>query len=131
MRKSVFILCMGLVMAITACGTTTTPVITKGPVTFTFVNGKLTGSGGATSYTIKAGIAVQFVDPASGVPHFLATGTNGIYFSESNAPRELSANPGKEIDPGQTVTIPFTTPGTFHITCTIHTMQNVTVVVVP
>src|SRR5579884_2945576 len=101
MRKLALGTFIGLVIALSACGGSS--VISKGPLTLTFTGGKLVGPRNATSFTIKSGVVVQFVDPASGMTHFLATGTQGLFAREAGAPSVLSSNPGKEIDPGQTV----------------------------
>jgi plastocyanin len=84
---------------------------------------------GVSSLTVKVGQSVKFADAAGGATHFLTTGQNGAYASESGAPAQLSAATGMQIDPGQSDAITFATAGTYHITCTVHPGMNVTITV--
>lgn len=80
------------------------------------------------SLTVKVGTSVTFENDGPAT-HFLATGQNGSYIAEATAPSQLEKPTGIEIDAGQTLHFVFTTPGTYHITCTIHPMMNTTVIV--
>jgi len=90
------------------------------------------GSGFAdgTSLTIAAGQAVTFDDPASsGGTHHLVTGTSGQFAAETGAPSEFATSAGIDFHPGDSKAIAFTTPGTYHITCTIHPSMQATITV--
>jgi plastocyanin len=92
----------------------------------------VTGGGGSNPYsiTIKKGQTITFVDDqATGSPHILVIGTDGTAKSEANAP-DFGAN-GMSFQPGDSKTTPpWSTPGTYHVTCTIHpTTMNLTVTV--
>lgn len=124
MRQVLFTIGIGVLLALAACGSaqntnTGQPTLMMSASDFM----------GTTSLTVKAGDTVRFTDGASGGTHFLLTGTNAVFAPEAGAPAELSAPTGKEIDVGQSWTLTFATPGTYHITCTIHPGMNATIVV--
>ncbi|MBA3823077.1 MAG: hypothetical protein H0X24_04110 [Ktedonobacterales bacterium] len=80
-----------------------------------------------TQITIKQGQSLSFVD--NGEIHYLVIGTNATYQREAGAP-DLGGPDGHTISAGQVwVTPPWTTPGVYHITCTIHPSMNLTVTV--
>jgi plastocyanin len=77
--------------------------------------------------TIKQGQTLTFVD--NDTLHYLVIGTNALYQKESGAP-DLGGPDGHTISAGQVwVTPPWTTPGSYHITCTIHPSMNLTITV--
>jgi plastocyanin len=91
---------------------------------------------GATTYTsgnsitIKKGSTITFTDSKdNGSVHILVIGENGTATAESGAP-DLGAN-GMTFNPGESKSIgPWTTPGTYHVTCTVHpTTMNLVVTV--
>jgi plastocyanin len=91
---------------------------------------------GATTYTsgdsitIKKGQSITFTDDKStGTVHILVIGENGTPKSEDGAP-DFGAN-GVTFNPGDSKSIgPWMTPGTYHVTCTVHpTTMNLTVTV--
>jgi len=84
---------------------------------------------GSTSLTIHQGTTVKFADAASGATHILMMGANGMYGGMMGAPNMLNSSMGMTISPGQTMMVTFTTPGTYHITCSIHPDMNVTITV--
>jgi plastocyanin len=101
-----------------------------------------TGSGGNTvtmgpnnylsgnSITIKKGTTITFTDDkTTGSIHILVIGLNGTAQSEAGAPN-LGAN-GITFNPGDSKPIgPWMSPGTYHVTCTVHpTTMNLTVTV--
>ncbi len=84
-----------------------------------------------TSITIKQGQTITFVDDkATGSEHILVIGKQGIAQPETGAPNFNGAK-GISFQPGQSWTSPpWTTPGTYHVTCTIHpTTMNLIVTV--
>ena len=84
-----------------------------------------------TSITIKQGQAITFVDDkATGSEHILVIGNQGIFQQEQGAP-DFHGSTGITFQPGQSWTSPpWTTPGTYHVTCTIHpTTMNLIVTV--
>ncbi|HLW03592.1 MAG TPA: plastocyanin/azurin family copper-binding protein [Ktedonobacterales bacterium] len=81
--------------------------------------------------TIKQGQTITFVDDkATGSEHILVIGKEGIAQTEAGAPN-FKGSTGTTFQPGQSWTSPpWTTPGTYHVTCTIHpTTMNLTVTV--
>jgi plastocyanin len=82
-----------------------------------------------SSITIKKGERITLIDDAL-IPHTIANGTweNGTAKpeDESGAPqvKDMQIN-----SLGQSAIGPFTTAGTFHFYCTIHSGMNLTVVV--
>jgi plastocyanin len=84
---------------------------------------------GGYCYTVSANQPVTLVDPASaGATHFICTGVQGVCEAEASAPADLAA-PGFKIVGGQQHEVTFTTMGVYHVTCTVHPMMNVQVVV--
>lgn len=82
-----------------------------------------------SSITIKAGVPFKFVDPSdTGGLHIICAGDNGKCIADANAPAEL-ADPGFQIQPGETKTVTFDKPGTYHIACTVHPDMNLTITV--
>jgi plastocyanin len=82
-----------------------------------------------SSITVAVNTPFKFNDPTdTGGIHVICTGSNGKCVADANAPTELGA-PGFSIQPGQSKTVTFTKPGTYHIACTIHPMMDLTLVV--
>lgn len=82
-----------------------------------------------TAITVKSGTPFNFVDPSdTGGLHIICAGDNGKCIADANAPKEL-ANPGFTINPGETKTVTFATPGTYHVACTVHPDMNLTITV--
>ncbi len=84
----------------------------------------------ADMLTLPKGGTITFKnDPASGTPHYLVIGKNGMAETEQGAP-SLGATP-RIISPGQSFTTgAWNTPGTYHISCQIHpTTMNLTITV--
>jgi plastocyanin len=112
---------LALVLALAACGQTTTAPNEVSMVTADF---------STTSITIKAGQAVHFTDPAGiGGTHIVCLGQDGECNTTAQGPEALQGggftiNAG---DPPRDVT--FSTPGTYKITCSIHPSMNLTVTV--
>jgi plastocyanin len=84
----------------------------------------------ATIITIKAGQAVHFTDPAGiGATHIVCLGSDGNCSATAQGPQALEGD-GFTINAGDPPKdVPFTTPGTYHITCSIHPSMNLTVTV--
>ena len=86
---------------------------------------------GQTSMTIKQGQTITFVDErATGTEHILVIGKEGVAQPESGAPN-FQGSKGITFLPGHSWTSPpWTTSGTYHVTCTVHpTTMNLTVLV--
>lgn len=142
MKKVLFALvplALTLTLALGACGK---PAAGGGPGANTG-SGNGNGGGCTTSqtitltvdnfasscYTVSANQAVTFDDPSStGGVHIICTGMDAKCDAQAGAPSELSA-PGFQIQPGQTHQVTFTTPGTYHIACTVHPAMNMTLTV--
>lgn len=149
MRKLAIILGVVAVLALAACGETTTtgsgagttPTATTAAATATATTASSGGSAagtitmggsaftGAADVTIKAGQSVLFSDP--GGVHNLVTGTHGQFSAVSGAPSEFAASSGVDFSPGNMKTIKFPTAGKFNITCTIHPSMQASVTVTP
>lgn len=84
----------------------------------------------ATSVSIKAGQAVHFTDPAGvGATHIICLGSDGNCDTTASGPQTLEGN-GFTINAGDPPKdVPFPTPGTYKITCSIHPSMNLTVTV--
>ncbi len=142
MKKALFTfvpLALMLTLALVACGK---PAADGGPG----AGGGSSSSGGGgcstsqtidlgqvnfvnTCATVSANQPVTFNDPtATGGIHIICTGSNAQCVADPNAPKELAA-PGFQIQPGQTKVVTFTTPGTYHIACTVHPAMNLTLTV--
>jgi|GEM_PF-834275 len=101
---------------------TTIPIITLGVARFD----------GNRNLLIKAGVIVQFVDPAkTGGSHVLLSGTNGTFMDQPGLPTKLTSTSGVYIQPGDTLTYTFATPGTYFITCAPHPGMLVKITVTP
>lgn len=89
----------------------------------------------ATQFTvaaisIKKGATITFVNEASsGALHILVVGQNGENGSEPGAP-DFGGFAGHRSYSGDSwTTAPWNTAGTYHVTCTVHPMMNITVTV--
>lgn len=83
------------------------------------------------SITIPKGSTITFVDdPGNGAIHILALGSNGQQEQEPGAP-DFGGDAGKSLNAGDKwTTQPWNTPGTYHVTCTVHPVSmNLTVIV--
>ena len=93
-------------------------------------NNYVSGAPG-NSITIKVGQTITFIDDkATGSPHILVIGMNGAAQAAAGAP-DFGAN-GRSFQPDNIpwTTPPWTTAGTYHVSCTIHpTTMNLTVIV--
>ena len=134
MYKKLFII-LGLSCIITcilaACGAGTSSTNTTGTTTTAGTEVHMNSTNFVqTSITIKKGQSVTLVDDDALTPHIIANGTweNGTAkpAKEPNAPEvknvQINGNASGIIGP-------FTSAGTFHLYCTIHTGMNLTVVV--
>ncbi len=115
---------IALVVLLAGCVVQSTPTTTGGN---TVIMGASTYTSG-NSITIKKGTTITFQDDkATGSTHILVIGQDGKPETETGAPN-LGPN-GMTFNPGDSKPIgPWTTPGTYHVTCTIHpTTMNLTV----
>ena len=127
MSKKLFaLLVLGSMIAflLVACGTTSTD--TSSAPNQVHMNATNFVS---SSITIKKGESITLIDDTL-VPHTIANGTweNGTAkpASEPGAPevKDVQINGSSQASIG-----PFTTAGTFHLYCTIHSGMNLTVIV--
>lgn len=122
---ALFALCLSLMLLSgcqvqSAASGTSGHVVTMGPNNFD-----------QTSIMIKQGQTITFVDDkATGSEHILVIGNEGIAKTEVGAP-DFKGSKGITFQPGQSWTSPpWNTPGTYHMTCTIHpTTMNMSVTV--
>jgi len=82
------------------------------------------------SYTLKAGHAIAFADPANtGGLHILCFGKNGrCDKSITTGPKDLQGD-GFQINASQSRLVTLGAPGTYPITCSIHPIMQITIVV--
>ncbi len=85
-----------------------------------------------TKITINQGATITFLDDSdNGATHFLVTGTNGEQQSETGTPPGFNGLGGHRMEAGDVwTTTPWNTIGTFHVTCTVHPVMNLTIIVV-
>jgi plastocyanin len=126
-KKIVAVFAVALLMALlSGCVVQSTPSKPAGNTVKMGPNNFASGD----SITIKKGDTITFVDdPATGTPHILVIGTNGSPEKEDGAP-DFGAN-GISFSPGDSKASPtWDTPGTYHVTCTLHpTTMNLVVTV--
>ncbi len=144
MRIPLLTLGLALVLALAACGSTTTassatltPTVAatvEAPTATSSAGGAATIKMGSVNFTVgnatvKAGEAVMFVDPTSGGIHHLVTGSHGTFSAEAGAPSQFATADGISFSPGDSMSIVFPTAGTYTITCTIHPLMEATITV--
>jgi plastocyanin len=81
------------------------------------------------SLTISAGTTVKFIDPESASPHILCVGENTRCDASEPGPSELTSGNSLQVNPGETKSVKFDTPGTYKIACTLHPMMHLTITV--
>ena len=128
MKKVALIALFALALSgLAACGGSTTS--NSGSNANTITLGASTFS--STSISITKGSTITFTDDQSnGAEHILVNGTNGTFQSETGA-ADLGGSSGHTLQPGDSfTTAAWNTPGTYHISCTIHpTTMNLTITV--
>jgi plastocyanin len=144
MRLFLSALGLALVVALAACGSTTTassatatPTVAatmEAPTATSSAGGAATIKMGSVNFTVgnatvKAGEAVMFVDPTSGGIHHLVTGSHGTFSAEAGAPSQFATADGISFSPGDSISIVFPAAGTYTITCTIHPLMEATITV--
>jgi plastocyanin len=146
MRMTLLALGLTLMLALAACGSTSTlpsgtanaistaTAILAPPTATSSAGGAATIKMGSINFTVdsatvKAGQAVMFIDPTTGGIHHLVTGTHGTFSAEAGAPTQLATADGVSFSPGDSTSIVFPTAGTYTITCTIHPLMEATVTV--
>ncbi|HEU5230194.1 MAG TPA: hypothetical protein VFU49_20405 [Ktedonobacteraceae bacterium] len=110
---------------VVACGGTSGSAPT-GPNVVKMVGGTFA----IAAISIHKGDTITFVDDSgNGALHILVIGQNAQQTTEKNAP-DFGGTAGKRIDVGENwTTPPWTTAGTFHVTCTVHPAMNLTITV--
>jgi plastocyanin len=86
---------------------------------------------GSNAISIKKGDAITFKSDPSGSPHILGIGKNGD-FSQPEAGAPDFGSQGHMVTTGDSwTTPPWNTPGTYHVSCSIHptTMGDLVVTV--
>lgn len=79
--------------------------------------------------TVKQGATITLFNQTRGALHILVNGDRGATRLEPGAPSFGGAS-GHRSERGEVWTTPvWETPGTFHVTCTIHPTMNLTVTV--
>ena len=108
-----------------ACGSTSTSTI----------NNPYTVKMGDTNFAVIAisipkGSVLTFENVSSaGSLHILVVGRNGQNEAENGSP-DFGGAAGHRTDPGNTwTTPPWSIAGTYHVTCTVHPLMNLTVTV--
>lgn len=121
----VVFLLLATVLAIGGCGESSsgggsysTPDVTMGQDNFDH-----------SSLVVSSGTTVKFSSPTSAAPHILCVGENGQCAANGSGPTELTGGKSVHVDPGETKSVTFETPGTYKIACTLHPMMNMTITV--
>jgi plastocyanin len=118
-RTIIMIVCCSVVL-FAACGN----VVTSNDPNTVVANNNSFSKG---NITIQQGQTFKFQDAAS--THILVIGQNGNPDSEAGA-ADFGGTGGHHIEKGDMwITPPWNTPGTYHVTCTIHPGMNLTVTV--
>jgi plastocyanin len=82
------------------------------------------------SITVHAGDSVEFQDPSdTGGTHILCLGKAQSCVANPQGPAELNTSSGVQFNAGDTKSYKFANPGTYTVTCTIHSNMDVTVTV--
>jgi plastocyanin len=122
MKRLPVMFTLGIVLALAACGANNPPPNTVEMGGSSFI--------GATTFTIKVGTTLTFMDTGDGGgSHVLYTGKNGLYEAEAGAPDALNTASGLMFNPGDTKKFTFATPGTYFITCDVHPPMQLTIIV--
>lgn len=82
-----------------------------------------------TSVSVQVGHNLAFQDNQRGAEHILCIGSNGQCTPNAQGPSLLTRSGGLIFEPGVTQALTWLTPGTYHITCTIHPQMNLIVTV--
>jgi plastocyanin len=82
-----------------------------------------------SSVTIKAGQAVDFVNPTTGGVHIICVGEALQCGQQPGAPAELSTGQGITFNPDDHRSIVFPNPGTYNVICIVHPAMAVTIIV--
>jgi plastocyanin len=116
---------LGFVLLLAGCGQR---VVSHNPNTITMVGGTFS----PVKITIPAGETITFLDDSdNGATHFLVIGANGEAQHEAGA-QDFGGLAGYRMEAGDLwQTKPWMTPGTYHVTCTVHPGMNLTITVKP
>jgi plastocyanin len=125
-KLNVVILFAIILTLLIACGGTTTSTSSNNPNMVMLVGTNF----GTSSISISKGSTITFVeDSNNGALHILVIGQNGQQYSENGAP-DFGGSAGQRVDVGTSwTTPPWNTAGTYHVTCTVHPLMNLTVTV--
>jgi len=132
MRKFAFLivpLLLTIALAMTACGETDTNTSSNGG---SYATPDVTMSQIDFDHdllTVPAGTTVKFIDAPQAAPHILCIGSNAKCDESASGPHELSGGKTLQVNPGETKTVTFDTPGTYKIACTLHPMMHLTITV--
>lgn len=81
------------------------------------------------SITVKRGSEVVFVVRLDSGPHILCLGKDGVCDPALPGPPELQQDGGFSVDAGQSLTVDFTAPGVYPVTCSIYPSMNTVITV--
>jgi plastocyanin len=126
-KKVVAVFALALLVAmLSGCVVQSSPSKPAGNTVTMGVNNFSSGD----AITIKVGDTITFLTESGGTTHILVIGTQGSAETEAGAP-SFNGSTGIQVDPGKSwVSPPWTTPGTYHVTCVVHpTTMNMTVTV--
>ena len=125
MKKLALVMIIALALTwLISCDSTSTTVTSNNPNTV-----RMEGTSfNISSITISKGSTITFLDdPNNGALHILVVGQDGQQNSEQGA-ADFGGLSGQKVEIGSTwTTPPWNTAGTYHITCTVHPLMNLTV----
>jgi plastocyanin len=125
MKKLALVMIIALALTwLISCDSISTTVTSNNPNTVKMEGGTFNIS----SITISKGSTITFLDdPNNGALHILVVGQDGQQNSEQGA-TDFGGLSGQRVDIGSTwTTPPWNTAGTYHVTCTVHPLMNLTV----
>ena len=125
MKKLALVMIIALALTwLISCDSLSTTVTSNNPNTVKMEGGTFNIS----SITISKGSTITFLDdPNNGALHILVVGQDGQQNSEQGA-ADFGGLSGQRVDIGNTwTTPPWNTAGTYHVTCTVHPLMNLTV----
>jgi plastocyanin len=127
MKKLALIIALAMVLTLViACSGMSDTVVSNNPNTV-----RMEGTAfNISSISISKGSTITFLDdPNNGALHILVVGQDGQQNSEQGA-ADFGGLSGQKVEIGSTwTTLPWNTAGTYHITCTVHPLMNLTVTV--
>lgn len=126
-RSILWVSLVGLLLLCTGCNNASTDQGVVGPNTVVMSSSQFNQG----AITINQGETITFLDRSeTRALHILVPGKDGQQLKEPGVP-DFGGNAGHKAEQGSAwTTPPWNTPGTFHVTCTVHPAMNLTVSVV-